>query len=131
MDCGGADDSLVYAGYTRGKECAMEARIARGLVQGLHSHPKASGNVRKGSYEGFKTLYNRLSGEPELVFQIEDRKADGTVDNYITAVVRGDLIAKVQELQWTECAVYAPESKFNRQNGNLTIFPTEIVPVQA
>jgi len=105
----------------------MEARIARGLVQGLHSHPKAEGNVRKGSYEGFKTLYNRETGEPELLFQIEDRRDNGTVANYITAVVRGELIAKVQDLQWTECAIYAPESRFNRQNGSLTIYPTEVV----
>lgn len=105
----------------------MEARIARGLIQGLHSHPKAAGNVRKGSFEGFKIKFNQDTAEPYLLFQIEDRKEDGTVANYITALVKGELMEKVQELQWTECAVYAPESRFNRQTGSLTIYPTEVV----
>jgi hypothetical protein len=107
----------------------MEGRINRALIQGTHNHPLAAGNVRAGSFESMRTRYNPNTGEPQLVFQIEERKSDGSVANYWTAIATGDLIAKVQELQWQEVEVLAEEVTYNRQTGKTYVFPSEVTPV--
>jgi hypothetical protein len=107
----------------------MLGQISRALIQGEHSHPLAVGNKREGSYDSMRTRYNPETGEPQLVFQIEERKVDGKVANYWTAIVTGDLIAKVKELQWQEVELVASEVTYNRQTGKVYVFPSQVTPI--
>lgn len=101
----------------------------RALIQGEHSHPLAAGQKREGSYDSMRTRYNPNTGEPQLVFQIEERHPDGKVANYWTGIVTGELIAKVKELQWQEVELVADEVINNRQTGKTIVFPSEVTPV--
>lgn len=107
----------------------MQGHMKRALIQGEHTHPLAAGQIREGSYDSMRPRYNPETGEPQLIFQIEERKANGKVHSFWTAVVTGDLIAKVKELQWQEVEVVADEVIRNAQTGKIIVFPSQVTPI--
>jgi hypothetical protein len=106
------------------------AYVKRALVQGSMEHEGAKA-APKGFNGSWSQLFDRKTGQPERVFTIEERTTDEAgktkVTGYFNCVAKGDIIAQVEALQWTEVSLVA-ELKFNRDTKYLQL---EVVKVEA
>jgi hypothetical protein len=109
------------------------AYVKRALVQGDMEHEGAKA-APKGFNGSWSNLFDRKTGAAERVFTIEERTTDDSgktkVTGYFNCVAKGDLIAQIEALQWTEVSLVA-ELKFNRDTKYLQLEVVKVSAVEA
>lgn len=108
------------------------AYLIRALVQGDMSHDGAR-LAPKGFNGSWDLRYDRITGEPERVFTVEERAVDAEgktkVTGYYNCVARGELKAVIEAAQWTEVELVA-DIKFNRDTKYLQLVVVKVSPVK-
>lgn len=110
--------SRIPFGVGRKVDTMAQVVVPSGQIIGKFDHPSAA--PRQGAIDTMKTQFDRNTGEQELHFMIEDRAADGKVQNYLYCVAKGEAAQAVIDNQWQVVAL-SGSLRWNRTSKFLTL----------
>jgi hypothetical protein len=109
------------------------AYVKRALVQGGMDHEGAR-QAPKGFNGSWDIRYDSKTGAPMRLFTIEERSIDDAgktkVTGYFNCVAKGDLMAQIDALQWSEVEIVA-ELRHNRDTKYLQFEVVKVSKVEA
>jgi hypothetical protein len=110
--------SRIPFGVGRKVDTMANVVVPSGQIIGKFDHPNAA--PRQGALDTMKVQFDRNTGAQELHFMVEDRAADGKVQNYLYCVAKGDAAQAVIDNQWKVASI-SGSLRWNRTSKFLTL----------